>query len=370
MVSGGKQALQRAIEEYAESLKGHIDFMVVSHLDADHVNGIFELMGRAYIEKLYLPYLGNSHRNELLIKLIIANAIIDTDESGDTYEKKFHTLTDFYERDNQEKWIEQERRIRYIKFIGGKESQEKEQYKIAPRTDWEFQMFSREISEDSFNKWNDAIEKKLDGRTIEQLLLEWNTSPNPVATKLKNLAELKRIYKSIERNINHTSIVLAHYPVSDKEESEIWIDCKCDKLERCNWNCCERKCYRMIRHNNPRQKPVTVLTGDAEFDYEMKSTLRSILRGSYHKPFCILQAPHHGAKNEWESLKNNKSWRALQINEDMDICVIPYGHGNTYGHPSYEIMNDLREMSRQNGVAWVEVTQFNKFIYRIRTLRN
>jgi len=386
MVAGGKAALEKSTMEYLQELEDgwsesasgenikylnykNINFMVVSHLDADHINGIFELLARTCIDRLYLPYLGDSRRNELLIKLVIANAIIDTDESGDTFEKKFRTLVEFYERNEEQDFIEQERRVWEIIQVGGKKSQEQEQYRIAAKTTWQFSMFSREISEESFNKWNDAIEKKLDGRTIEQLLLEWSISPDPVRAKQKNLAELKKIYKNIEHNINHTSIVLAHYPVSsDREECGVRIDCKNECRRYCD-NCCEMKCCRRIRHNEPWKNPITVLTGDAEFDNMMKSTLTSILRDGHCRPFCILQVPHHGAKNEWESLKNSKGWRALQINEDVDVFVIPFGHGNTYGHPSYEIKNDLREMNRQDGVVWVEVTQFNEFKYRIHTAR-
>jgi len=359
MVSGGKNALKKAIDDYTEGLKNGVDFMVVSHLDADHVNGIFDLMAKTHIEKLYLPYLGDSRRNELLIKLTIANAIIDDDDSGETYEKKFRILTEFYERNIEEKWMTQERKIRFIKFVGGKENQREEQLKIASKTSWEFRMFSREISEKSFNDLNDAIAKRLDGRTVEQLFLHWNSSSDPITKKLENLRELKKIYKDIVElsDVNRSSIILVHYPISDREESEIRIECKGDKLESCYRNCCERKCCRI---NESRQKPVTVLTGDAEFVPRMRLMLKDIMLQFHIKTFCVMQAPHHGARNEWE---------ALEIEgDDIDVCIIPFGYGNTYGHPSCEIMRDLREWHKQGwDIAWTEVTQFNRFTYRIYT---
>jgi len=372
MVSGGKQALKRAINDYADGLKSGLNFMVVSHLDADHVNGIFELMARTRIDKLYLPYLGDSHRNELLIKLIIANAIIDDDEGGDTFEKKFNTLVEFYEHDlGKNEFKEQERRVWKVIQVGGAKRQKHEitpslVHEIAPRTKWEFRMFSREISEDSYNKLNDAIRGRLKRRTIEQLLFDWNSSSDPMTTKLANLGELKKIYKDIVElsDINRSSIVLVHYPITDKEGSEIRIDCGNEFRKICNGYCdCDMKCYRRVGHKESGQKPITVLTGDADFDPQMRASLNDIIHNNPSKPFCILQAPHHGARKEWEAL--------AITGDELSVCVIPFGYGNTYGHPSFEIKRDLREMNK-NGwrVAGAEVTQHNKFEYRICSLRN
>jgi beta-lactamase superfamily II metal-dependent hydrolase len=106
------------------------------------------------------------------------------------------------------------------------------------------------------------------------------------------------------------------------------------------------------------QNAITVLTGDAEFDRTMKSTLSDILRGNYDKPICILQAPHHGACKEWEALGFT--------GDDFEICIIPFGYGNTYGHPSHRILTDLRAWNRQDkNIIWIEVTQFSGFAYRI-----
>jgi len=376
MVSGGKAALSKATKEYLKELEdgwdksasdentkylNHktIDFMVVSHLDADHVNGIFELLSWTCINKLYLPYLGDSRRNEHLIKLIIANAIIDSDESGDAYEKKFRILTEFYERYNEQDKLEQDRRVWKVIHVGGKESLKEEKHIIALKTSWEFRMFSREISEDSFNKLNDAIAKRLDGRTIEQLFLHWNSGSDPMATKLKNLGELKKIYTDIVElsDVNRSSIVLVHYPESEKEASEISIECEKECRRFCD-NCCDLKCYRRIGRKESMQKPVTVLTGDAEFDPLMRMMLKHIIHQNHCKPFCVMQAPHHGARSEWEALS--------VTGDDLGVCVIPFGYGNTYGHPAYEIKRDLRELNRSGWrIAMIEVTQLNKFTYRI-----
>ncbi|MDE6472703.1 MAG: MBL fold metallo-hydrolase [Clostridia bacterium] len=55
--------LKKQIEEYIEEMrdsintKPHIDFIVVSHLHKDHINGIYDLLTKCSVDKLYLPYI-------------------------------------------------------------------------------------------------------------------------------------------------------------------------------------------------------------------------------------------------------------------------------------------------------------------------
>ena len=59
----GQNYLKQAIDKYLTTLKlkdsnkPQIDFVVISHLHADHFNGLKYLVDKAEIRQIYLPYL-------------------------------------------------------------------------------------------------------------------------------------------------------------------------------------------------------------------------------------------------------------------------------------------------------------------------
>ena len=65
----------------------------------------------------------------------------------------------------------------------------------------------------------------------------------------------------------------------------------------------------------------------------------------------VLQVPHHGAKDSWNA------WGFI----DSEVCVIPFGLGNRYGHPHAQTIENI--LKTENTIRLV--TQIQDFIYYI-----
>lgn len=69
--------LRSRIDSYVDSLKRGtekpvIDFLVISHLHKDHFSGVYDLLQKAGVKKIYLPYLGEDRQT---IKFLLAYAV-------------------------------------------------------------------------------------------------------------------------------------------------------------------------------------------------------------------------------------------------------------------------------------------------------
>jgi len=315
--------------------KEDIDFVLISHLHKDHVHGLERLLAKNNVKKLYLPYLGKGNLN--LVKLLIAYSYLESEEE---YEQLFDTIdyiSSFY---GGNKDFE---RTYKVDFLGsnGEESHEDGtiftvDFLYASDHNgpyWEFIMFNK--------RQPDSVLAHLD-REISLLLQKNNVKDVLDLVRAGNKADLVKIYKYIfqrkGKTLNLTSTVLIHYPTADLR---ILFPMTCE-------------CFLKSQISDLKRKPITVLTGDAEFDSEMLRKMHNRLL-SHLDPFVIFQVPHHGALKNWNLL-------STQYKYAFSHYVISYGLGNKHKHPHQSVISEL---SIQKVDAISLVNQMNTFFHYI-----
>lgn len=321
----GEKYIKHAISSLG-SEKLVFDFVMLSHLHADHINGIYKLKEKHNIRKYYLPYLGSE--NVQLVKLLASSVFFDKsvefDEEETEVEKTgnvFEWIINLYLRTSNEGEIE---------FIGKESSHSS---KVVDSDFWRFNIINKRQPDKELEGLNKKIEEALTIHGVDDVsdLIE-----------SERLGELEKIYNEIfkKNNINLTSTVLIHYPVS----TEYWVyeNSRCYEYFWCPQ--CTKKCGT----------PITILTGDAMFDKEMLDKIDEVL-SERNDTYKIFQVPHHGAKDNWKALK--------EFRFTFDHYVIPYGLGNGYRHPNSMVVNEL-SMFKVSAIS--SITQLNDFIYHIK----
>lgn len=91
-----------------------------------------------------------------------------------------------------------------------------------------------------------------------------------------------------------------------------------------------------------------LLAGDIEYEAE-----RELLRGGLLWEVDILQAPHHCSKS------SNSRVFLQTVNPSLVVCSV--GEGNSYGHPSREVIDRLEEM----GIDYVVTSQSGDLVVEL-----
>lgn len=308
----GQKYLDYCIKNYIREIssfnneKPTIDFVVISHLHADHFNGLSKLSNLANIRKVYLPYLGDNHS---IIKVILFNEIVlNAQVDFETAYEIFRFACRLY----LEKRIERTE----VVFLGEKEAIIEEEYKYSVETSrtsiednpyWEFIFINKTISTKKIEELLNNLITKI--KDFENLPLE------EIIKTDEGMNNISKAYKDTFKNLNSTSILLYHYPAY----SDIrWLE----RVYCARRYCC---CYDSFAYLGYGSE--TLLTGDAEFSEKFIEELEKLIKtGVLKQNLGILQVPHHGAEKNW------KDFSVLNIN--ADYYVIPYGNKNSYGHPS------------------------------------
>jgi hypothetical protein len=299
---GNKDPLKKAISDYTAKVE-KIDFLVVSHLDKDHVAGIYYLHKACkQIEKIYLPYL---ETDGLVIELTIANFLSTRLEQNDLLDA-FHWWVKVY-NNNEDSGTKS--------VIVSEETPPP-----GPETEepyWHFEMFNKIKNGKIKNMPVDvaAIDKDLKiflgGKKIEDCLFD----PNDCRI-------LKQIYKTHCSSINGSSTILIHYPANDRDNI-LFSPGNYKRLEFHLYN----KPFMCIQ----KRPATTILTGDAEFDEDMLYKMKDII-SKREKDIKIFQVPHHGAEKNWDLIE--------LVKFDFDIYVIPFKYGDK-DHPHRKVILEL-----------------------------
>ncbi|MDE6274938.1 MAG: hypothetical protein K2M75_00140 [Clostridia bacterium] len=331
-----------AVSDYVNNLpikdeERYIDMVIISHLDSDHFNGLVELASKAKINKLYLPYLPDDPD---FIKLFLLYVIFfeqsDDEEDFDDKRVRYKFMLKLYNVK-----IEDDSEFNRIKFPNEvhfeKDKKIEDIYDKNPY--WRFELYESLFDEKIIDSLKNEVGKSvgdLDGKSLIDFVFD-KKNINTIETAYKNVFHKKK---------NLTSMILVHYPVSSELVKSVCysaIDCKLNLISKC-----------FLEPNDMRY--VSVLTGDAE-DFEKYDGFAESVNKK--KVFC-LQVPHHGSKENWKSL-NSKFGMKL----DNGIrYVLPFGIGNSYGHPSIEVLDDLDDKQYDYYFA----TQYSAFEYKIEVL--
>ncbi|MDD4154403.1 MAG: MBL fold metallo-hydrolase [Bacilli bacterium] len=320
-----------------------IDFIVISHLHKDHISGLKRLMNNYNVKKIYLPYYGSG--NTSLVKLLCAAASIpdkqfikglSESEVREIFIVEYKFLYSFYDT---QKNTEISEKIEFIVESDNKKSDWSSPsypeitipYPNKLTVYWKFIMFNRTQSQSDLHKLNSKI---------NSLITTGAYSSIDDVISNGDIGKITQIYKSVfganHRKQNLTSTILIHYPMVEKPPFLFPYPCQflCDRIEI---------------HN----RAASILTGDAEFDNILLQKMDQHLLAS-NCGFSIFQAPHHGAKTNWNSLTNTHKFIFSRY-------VVPCGIGRP-NHPSKDLIRDL-SILKTDAVSFAnELNQFEYFI--------
>jgi len=345
----GKQYIQRAIEEYVREIRGFddvkttIDFVIISHLHSDHFNGLWLLSKNIKIDKVYLPYLG---KNKFIIKIILYKKLVMDAKVGGKNSKEFEDLA--YRVACQLYGVSEERYFPNIgepKFLGVEPnnfdekgfcySKHEDKLTIGTKDYWKFVFVNKTISNEKLNELLDNLKREIndfENKSLEKII-ELDGGIEAIDNAYKN---------TFGDNQNITSTLLYHYPAYEINQ---WLR-RMSYLRRCGRSCDLSNV--IFGHRE------TLLTGDAEFPKKFIEELEKLIKiGLLNQRNGMLQVPHHGAEKNWEGFINTKI--------TADNCVVSFGLGNKYKHPSTIIVNDI--LGRK--VKLQEVNQISSFEYFI-----
>lgn len=323
-----------------------IDFVVISHLHADHFSGLKRLFEKYKIRKIYLPYLG--HGNRTLIKFLVAYSLFSktssmkevndnliSEESKTTY--KF--INDLYDLDDS---IDKDLKVEFSGFNYEIINENNDGKIISKKTfsdspynkNWEWIMFNLRQPDAFLNSLNDKIDKLLVKHgvpDVDKLIFD---------NRIKDIIKIYNdVFKKSKLDLNLTSTILIHFPVNSMKFYYSF-----------NHFCCS--CYQ----EKPfyRKKPITILTGDVFFDSKLLKEVSDVIE-SHDLSETIFQVPHHGSKKNWDSL--TKSYKFI-----FNHYVIPFGLNNKYNHPHKDVITEL-STCKVKGVSIV--TELSLFEYYI-----
>lgn len=356
-----------------------IDILFLSHLDYDHVSGVVRLLKEFDVKKIVLPYFPKDTRKFVLtsfsnpipentdFSLNDYTSFIDNpyqflanfesgdkkrkihivlDEDGDNYSSETQNQTNeeltirgtasntsVEEVDNINEVTKYKNNLQF--FIGSK---------------WEFTTYYKSIARSVYKALAECLNKKLnrqpasaiDIEDIKQLLL----------TKRSETHACYNLYLS---DLNAHGLILMHGPLNFK-----FIDSRCSSKDSLSENSCIN--WNNSVHFFPHLLETetkfvgTLLLGDTSLKKPPLGTVFPTYFSDRFASIHICQIPHHGAKKNWDFAAYLQYFTHI---ENWPVNVCNFGYGNRYGHPSYDVLNDLRTSVVLN-------SQFLRFSYEYR----
>ncbi len=345
----GDGFLCSTIDDYAASLNGRdIDLCVISHLHRDHYNGLKYLLRlqNIRIKKILLPYLPD---NKMVRFAVLAGHFFDNNVAQDSrYEDLdfFKTLLGLYgigenRNDVQSIILNREYAIQenfndeyqYLRY--------NDRVFIENRTFnyWQIECYNKTLSDEKWQILSEQIIALLKEEGFESITKMLNYD-------FANLHKIAEIYGKVFKQQNPTSIVMKHYPIFGGIGIYPNYSCKLRHWHNYYEKCCLCNYAELF---GKRNKNISVLTGDIEFDESLRKLVFDDYRG-----INVLQLPHHGAVDNWNLLNLPDFFSGK--------CVASFGLGNSYGHPSSEVVDGVKE---KTDTEMIEVNQNRGYEYLI-----
>lgn len=279
-----EQFLNRAIDEFT-SATPVIDFVVISHLHYDHCSGLYTLLQKSKVKKIYLPLLNKDKQFTLCILHYYKSLAQANDVDTRAYD-----LLEFLYNGRDSDFLQRDIFLHEIEtvFVSNSSGFDFRQH-------WEFDLLAPGINSKTKKFFRD------NAVAIENMI---KTEPGK-----KFIADFKKLNgytPSIERALNNTSTVLIHKPL-----------------------------YRV---RNPENGTASILTGDIDFT---RILARKIKKATDDSGIYVFQIPHHGSKDNWVKQWNDGTVCA------SNTYVISFGYGNKHRHPHYPVINWIAQYSKK-----------------------
>lgn len=368
-IAGNSQSLNNEITHFKHrphyfTHNDEIELLFISHLDYDHVSGLKRILTEFKVKNIILPYIDKQHRQFFLVSVSDDNDPNDLSikdyisfiESPNTFIQNNSKETQIYfVKSNGKSEIEYQGYDNDIQsediYPRGNRNTEIEELNNQPNVfvydnnlqffiqrKWEFTTYVKSVNEMAITNLHNCLKKKLKKKPIESLTLD--DLKDIVTTKRK---EAHKCYTNCVGEINSYGIVLLHGPIRfECLSGRIYSDCELRHFF-------DDRHYRHFhddRHfgNNNSTMLGTLLFGDTSINPVNNSIDFPLAFKNKLVNVHIVQVPHHGSSKNWDfnEFENLKIGDATNRWGNRVVSVCNFGYGNKYGHPSHQVLYDLR----------------------------
>ena len=351
----GHEFVTNAVARFDGSIygKNKLDLLVLSHMDADHVNGVSDLLDGCNIRRiniLVMPYMILMDRVMLLAYYAKRK---DDDDSARYYEFLINPVGFFADRDIRVDYIvylndEENNHEPYIlpfdhpecKF-SGRENKEKEEtlrnensqnglvsrlycvenFKIIYRNKWKFEFWcdSENINRNIYAKVMDKIiELGLDIQDIESVKKVFK----------HNRKALAECYGETKIKPNDMSVVLLHYPIVKTSLSDMYVEV----LKPFSYGCLFLPvCCQLADNCNSLNK--TLLLGDIDLSKTLDRIWMWFNLSDIDNKILVCTVPHHGSRHSWDPNIIDRC--------ENTIFVVSSGIHGRFKHPHRDVVEDF-----------------------------
>jgi hypothetical protein len=374
-------------------IKFELDLLFLSHLDADHVNGLERILSNCSCGSIYLPYLTPFER----LCAVLRNSARDTENSNDYLRfilsphdyllniEKSEIKRIVYIRGNSEKINEEnfpqqdkpessetafeltdnldestEMSPAVLEALEGATLSSKIEVKKANNAlylnnIWEFYIYFEPGTYEQLEALKSGLEKICNWRDGNGVDLSQNDLANILRDK-ECLAELRKAFKKLFKSHNKTGLVLQHKPINYRrahlfKNRAVHFIPHYFNSYNFNGNQPQNK-VSIINESTSCFWGVSLLTGDIG----MNQICNSDYIAKHLKAVNVFQVPHHGSACGWDA-----GYIANFSLDQSNTSVINFGYGNKYGHPNPNVMHDLKR-----NLDLQFCNQFEGFLYSIK----
>lgn len=329
-----QEAIGKANNRFMLKNKNVIDILVLSHFDADHINGVSDLLKTNTVKKLFIPFF---HPDALfLFKASFLLNNVPKNQIENTYfipeNDETNNLDNNTELDDIEEPVERAEVIKGDDELFGKVSKiSRANFKL--KKFWKFK----------FKEYNDP-NQKINSRFVKIIKICIDDIENGKSVA-HNMSQLKYIFKKnfvSAKQRNNISLMLFHEPISEVTDNY--------KIQEQIYN--KSNVYSAAVKNS--KNFATVLTGDTSF--KSKKQYEQFKNWAGTKLY-LLDLPHHGAINNIPS--NIGFWNEYPLKE---MTLISNSRINNKYHPDKIIRKKAHETSK----SYIECNEYYGFGYYIR----
>ncbi|WP_456001699.1 MBL fold metallo-hydrolase [Prevotella sp.] len=305
-----------------------IDILFISHFHVDHINGIKELKERCKIKRVILPLLDEKTKYILKINNYLAKNYKDTTliDNPKRFFDEETSIIQIEEEGYQDHRVNPDEieDINRLNNIDKKKSGTVFSYdkSLSYKDQWLFIPFNYK-QEDRFNLFNKLLKEEYPYIPLNKL--------DDIKIIEKYEAELKKIYKKINGDLNVTSMILFSGSIKPTPIRCWNIPIKPHPSQYYEYYSCPHD-FKYLNYEY-RIPSGCLYTGDINLkkDENIVKEIKSRLRLQW-KSIGTIQIPHHGSIHNFSE---------EIISKAIKCAIISFGTTNTFGHPSDKIMGDI-----------------------------
>lgn len=370
-IAGNNQSLNKEIDLFKHNhhclnpFNDEIELLFISHLDYDHVSGLKRLLTEFKVKNIILPYIEKEQRKFFLTS-ISNNIDPDNNSTVEDYISFIESPNQFIlqNSENTKMFFVKSNENTEIEYQGyGDDNQLENAYprgtinneldeltnqanvtkyennlQFFIRKYWEFTTYCKCVNQNAIDNLHTCLKKIL--KKKQSYKLTFDDIKEIVKTKRK---EVHKCYIKYIGEINSHGLILLHGPIRFEHlVGRFHSQCELNYFQ--NKYCYNSNFYKEQFFDNKNKNILcTLLMGDTSINpINNPINFPKALKDKFVNVH-VFQVPHHGSSKNWDY----KSFKSLKIGDNINrwrhqvLAVCNFGFGNTYGHPSHEVVDNL-----------------------------